>query len=371
MIRTVTTVCVLILLGVAGVSGCGNAAGPAQVLQAGCEPSNDEMKSGEFTSPSKAYRLERIPHNEIVYFRDLPIPRLQGARYRMTHEGKEIWAVERDYALQEPLVTDDGTVVGVAYRDEYEDGKPWHRVGKYLHIVIIRDGRDVQDWMGERHVPAGEPLLIAQPFAEALTVDCANDRIIVQAVESEYTWAGRYVIWVFRLSTGEFLSGIDLVEVLKSLGYRDSVESEGTIYLLGLWPGVSELQPVAGTPLLLVHCRRSNEAYARKGPRVEEDSLFLLVDTTGKLIWSLLLPRNTSYTIDSAARDHGMVRNPPHPLSITGKPGYFGVFRTREDCVETYAVKNRGANGWSVTKTGRTTLAKARREHGVESRPAP
>ena len=347
------------------VNGIGLAACSArlpEVRQVKCEPSFDRMEPTEFVSPSKAFRLEVVP-------KDKPFPGFGGAGYRMTYKGKESWAIERNYTLRCPLVTDEGTVVGVAYRYE-DDGPVSPGSGEYLHIIISREGQDVLDRIVERIPPTfdASPEPPFRPYAEILTVDPGNDRIIVAVLEHDAKEWIHPACWIFRLSTGEILSRIDLPLLFAGLPSMNSIKMARPV---GGSPMVSELQVVAGTPLILLHCGRYNDSYAEEGRWEIEDSLFILMDSAGTPVWSLSVPKNTAVATNEWYCWFGRTWYPPHPMLITGKPGCFGVFLAGEDSVATYTVKRDRPEGWSVTEAGRTTLAKAYREHGVESQPCP
>ena len=366
--RVIATL-ILVLPGGVGLIGCGNVARPPQILQVGCDPSRDDLKPAEFTSPSKAFRLERIPHYERYEIRDVSLPLLKGARYRMLHNGEETWVMERDYALEHPLVTDNGTVVGIAYRNEYETEKPPIYRRRHFHMVIIRDGREVVDWTREQE-PSQPPATIPpdyRPRARSLTVDCGNDRVIVEAVEPEDTWTGHQVCWLFRLSTGQFLSRIDLPKLYAALGHADAADRDNSF---GVFVPVTELRVVAGTSLILLHLELPGRSKTNEGESTRYDSLFVLMDSGGTPVWTLRVAGNITIWNSQNAND-GPARDPCHALLVTGKPGCFGVFRTWADCVEEYTVRPHKPEGWQVTKTGRIALTKARRDHGMGGQPAP
>ena len=81
----------------------------------------------------------------------------------MLKNGEELWAGKRPYALQEVTITDEGWVIGYAYRtgepvsDESRAAFPndgARNPPEYLHIVILDDnGHEILNEINERIDP--------------------------------------------------------------------------------------------------------------------------------------------------------------------------------------------------------------------------
>ena len=193
----ITLLSVIVLCG-SLLSGCAATPWPPAAIQTRCPP-GFVGKSVARASPSGEFCLEIVPDDDLR-------AGMHGAHYHMTRNGKAVWSGQRDYTLRNPIVTNDGTVVGVAYRSEIKKEDTPRREKSYMHIVAIRDGQDIQDWVQEQGLPSYNLSYTDRPYAKNLVVDPANDRFIVNLVEHGTSQRGHPACWLFRLSDCTFIS---------------------------------------------------------------------------------------------------------------------------------------------------------------------
>jgi hypothetical protein len=348
--RTSVALCLTLLSMVS--AGC--AVGRYEVLHVTCErdaPSNPTF----YSSASKAFCLEVIPRGK-------PYAGREDTEYRMTRNGVRLWSHSRSYVTTAVAVTDAGVVVGVA-----SEARP--NGNELLHMIVIDGGgRQVLDWQEEQQIPEflSQPPPRLRPYPVELLIDCRNDRLIAVVCEPGGL-LGKAALWSFRLSTGDVLPRVDVGEMLMRLGHfvPDTVDQYGGFPVV-----VLEIQAVLDTPLLLLHCAAARQAKSASG-NAELDSIFVLLDDDSKPVWHVEADRNVTLSSQGVSPGSGPGVCPPGPLLFAHKPGCFGVFLRSQNAVATYTVKRSQTEGWSVTETGRTTLAKTYREHGVESQPCP
>ena len=85
-----------------------------------------------YRSESDAYSLHVNPHERMGY---------TVADYRFLKDDKELWSGGRAYTLRAVTVTDDGFVVGIAYRKvrvETEQGR--QSTEQFFHMIVLDQG---------------------------------------------------------------------------------------------------------------------------------------------------------------------------------------------------------------------------------------
>lgn len=198
------------------------------------------------------------------------------AKYKFSKNGTEVWSGEREYALREVCVTDQGHVSGFAYRQiEIEPtpnagGDPehplrYHDPDEFLHIVILdADGRELrnEEIKRSRFPGSSTPPMPSTPVLFQVIPDVQNDRIIYRA------GARGGQCWVYSLSTGEQTAKVDA----ESLFEDDDRFSF-----------VVDVQPIKNSPLLLIHGYIKSHDWKLK----DDGGRFSIVDKDLKPIWSL------------------------------------------------------------------------------------
>lgn len=300
----------------------------------------DLVKEARFSSPSMYYVLEMVPDDRMGLGR-------YGASYRFLQDGILAWSGERPYTLRNVVITDDGIVTGVAYRSEfpmlYENCDPH----EYMHVVILdcRGKEVLYDTVERPELPfSSSPPLLRRPIAEQLIVHSEADRLVVRVIEPGGL-IGRCVWLVYQLSTGQLVQRFDpstLIPASPSVAW------------------VSDVQPISGTPLFLVHSivRQMGQWGAR----------FVIIDNEMRGVWELRLREdykaldwrhlaneyNCLYQTTSAygnfssyLSEHGVIRIGPVPKQFEIRS-----FLTNE-CMIYVAEKVDGA-AWLVLEMSRT-----------------
>lgn len=297
-----------------------------------------------YTSPSGTYSLNTKPQDQYG---------TKGATYYFEKNEVLRWLDHRMYTLREVVVTDEGLIVGFAYRrgarKEVPIGTKVRVPGpvnppQYLHVVILAaNGNEILNEVTEQiHPPfrsTPPPPLV--PYVEQLVVDSANDRVIVRLAGNGYQWR------LYRLSTGESLDRFDPKE---RLGITKG-SSHGTC-----------LQLIPGTPLLLTHWCHTGKDYKEKGV----SGRFILLDATYKPIWSF------DALHDYAAKNFGQygvngatIRNyfREHPaIIISDESSRFAIRMFAENEEVSFSVKRTAGGAYEVMELKRTDIPKEGKE---------
>lgn len=225
---------------------------------------DDVLNPKTYTSPSGQYEL----------FVDPSVMDGSGpANYRLSRDGKEVWAGKRPFSLWEARVTDSGAVAGYAYEGGVTT--PGHHGVGYsgLSIVILApDGRELLHDPASSHDAEVSKNLWAGsdgPDVRGILVDPEGDRFVVSI-----PLAGNkpsIIWWTYRLSTGEKIG--DLVP--------DHPEAAGQGFQRNIF---AEFVP--GTSLTLAHWY----IFGYSDKKQSDGAALSLLDTNGNEIWRLDLP---------------------------------------------------------------------------------
>ncbi len=260
----------------------------------------------------------------------------------MSKKGVELWSDEKPYTLREVVVTDEGLVVGFAYRVGAKRDEPKGKMRRiagpvnpprYLHVVILgADGNEIRNAVIERvHPPfRSHPPAPLRPYVEQFLVDSPNDRVIVRVFARGARWW-----WVYRLSTGESLGRFDPRERMEN--------TENLRYVL-------DARPVAGTPLLLVHWYLKGPDYKVK----DAGGRFTLLDAAFNPVWSFDAI-NDYAEFDLAFRRHGPSKFfEDHPAILpAAEPRRFEIRLFAENTEVAFSVRPTGEGSYTVTELGR------------------
>ncbi len=284
------------------------------------------LNPATYKSPSGAYALFVDPSD--VYGR-------YGGKYRVTHNGKEIWSATFPFTFCQAAITDSGVVAGYAhtlgqYGFAKDPSEP--RPGELIVAIIDPVGKirlkQVTNRQPTRYLHAPP-----SPLAHGLIVDEASDWMIVRIhdLASDEIW------WTYRLSTGA---------ALQRLTPHLSMPDGGALQ----W--IVDAKPVRGTPLVLLHWWRAD--FSRVGAR------FALVDREAKPVWSLELPRDYMAPGDEAAKDklRGWISDHGGILR-SDRPNRFDLFFAAESKRVTFAVTKKTPGEWTVTEIARAPFSMA------------
>lgn len=293
-----------------------------------------------YKSPSGVFALRINPEDEWGK---------HGAAYRLTENGKEVWAGAKPYTLREVVVTDKGMVAGFAYRidqvlptqqerRERRSTAGPRRPPEFLHIVILwPDGTERLNDYRERVHPGyySTPPTPFKPYLRGLTVDSDNDRMIarVQTREEGPQW------WIYRLSQYEAPVRFD---------------PRQRMYAPSPWRWVMDVKPINGTSLLLVHWYDEGAIHG-----VEDDGgLFTVFNGEYRPIWSYQSSHDYSelreeYPPYWKGGRNAYFRDNPGIL-ILDTPGEFGVRIYRENQLVRFRVQKDDADEYAVTEIGRS-----------------
>jgi len=210
---------------------------------------------------------------------------------------------------------------------------------QYLHIVILgADGSEILNDAIEREHPNFRMFEQAAPLfpqVRQFLVDWANDRIIVR-LSYEHTKQWR----VYRLSTGELMDKFDPRG--RACNTRD--------------PGlVVDLQPVDGTPLVLVHCCLKGSDYQVKGLSAR----FALLDTEFKPVWSFDAPYDYARLDFHQSINWSRIRNYSEYLPailVSDSPGRFEVRLFGKNEEVSFSVTRTDILGYEVKELGRVGI---------------
>ncbi len=140
------------------------------------------------------------------------------ATYRLSKDGREVWAGEKPFTLWNARVTDEGVVGGFAYSDGQGDSQT---KGDFQVIILSEHGTVRLDHVTERQC-ANFPEQPPSPVGRGVVMDDANDRLVIR-IQDENVNRNHEAWWVYRLSTGERLTA-----------FRPSDEMPGALLKNGL-----------------------------------------------------------------------------------------------------------------------------------------
>jgi hypothetical protein len=214
-----------------------------------------------YESPSRAYALEMDPSQ--LYGEG-------AARYRLTHQGQEVWSGERPFTLLDAGVGDDGVVAGYSYGGGRGDWGPRAATDDALHRPATDDAVHllILDPRGKVRLDDVTPRRTSHSEASVrgFVFDPDNDRVMFGI--GTY---GSLDVWkTYRLSTGE--PGGPFQPVPGTAAPNET-----------FW--IQDVRPLRGTPLTLVDWQ-SRADYRLKGAR------FTLADAAGRSVWALDLPKD-------------------------------------------------------------------------------
>lgn len=222
----------------------------------------------------KTYRSRS---GEYTLFVDPSNPKGHGkAAYAFRHKGKLVWEGERPFTLSDARVSDDGLVGGYAYSHGLH-GVSAQDCGTFEVVLLDATGAyRVHETVPRNYghyLDAGYP----NPNATGLFVDPDHDRFVVRIFDENINRAAE-VWWTYSLATGK--PG-------ERLTPKQQMPPKGTALL------IVDAQPIAGTPLTLLHWWRVESTGSLTPSKL--GGTFTLVDLQGKPVWRLDLP--TDYNI--------------------------------------------------------------------------
>lgn len=288
-----------------------------------------------YSSPSQEWKLEVDPTH-----REGSGP----GRYRMTREGKEVWAAELPVTLQHAELTDTGITVGFGY-SHGEPGFGNNGPGTLNTLLIDPRGGVLLDDAVPRN-PVGMPGVWPQPTAYGVLLHPEADRFILQLDSPGKSWR------VYQLSTGKKLDAFDL---------------RTTAHIPDTARSVFDARPLTGVPLVLVQWWLYEND--------ESGALFSIVDFKGRSVWSHSLPRDYSIPGDEKAetRLKEEIGNEGGILAI-GEAGSFALRQAAEGTRADFKIArdDSAETGWTVTKTSsKPYMPKKESEPGPKDKVAP
>jgi sugar lactone lactonase YvrE len=277
----------------------------------------DPLNPKEYVSPSGDYRLRVDPSDRYGKGK---------ARYRLTKKGVEVWAGERPFTLWRAGVADNGTVGGYAYshgEHAWKDGD--------FRVVLFDPKGNVRLEQATQRSPSRFLHMPANPVAAGLIFDPPNDRLVVRVADPDVN-RGVEAWWVYRLSTAKADGIVEPKTWME--------DPEPARYVI-------DARPVAATPLTLLHWWR----FAGSGP---VGARFTLIELTGKVVWTLDLPRDYTRPGDEKAEDalRDEISGRGAILDAT-QPGQFDLRFAAEARRVAFSVRRGAGEKWEVKETGR------------------
>jgi len=285
-----------------------------------------------YASPNGVWRLEVAPDDPEGYGRG-------SARYRFSAGDKEEWSGTRPYTLREVAVTDEGSVVGFAYREVPKPGggPEGDADGFFDTLILDRAGRELlhrTEGPAERVDPEWD-----HPMARQLVVAADQDVAGFRVGQPVAGGQGKLQdVWrAYRLSSGQPLEKFDPPPLMP-----------------GAYPGTWTLRclPIASTPLRLVHWHLVDRKHWDwfHDPTLQ----LMLVDAEGKPVWSMDLEREYARLFpEEPARDLAWLRE--HlPVILPGvqQSGFDLGFTTPLRRLS-FAVRKNAEGRWEAKEVGR------------------
>ena len=259
------------------------------------------------------------------------------AKYEMKGKGKILWSEERPYTLWEARVSNRGETAGYSYSQGLEGwGKPGERGKGEMWIVILNPDGGTR-WL-EKHPRKGSFFLDTDPDPKAagLILDESNDRVAFRIADPDVNSALESW-WIYQLSTGAPLLHVQPRTLMANREAR-------------FW--IRSAQPIAGTPLLLLHW------YRYRNPPVENGARFSVVDWEARLIWFLDFPQDYMVESDESKQD-ALHRELYQKGAIlrTDQSGRFEVRSYREGKRLSFSVEKQPDGQWKVAEIARANYS--------------
>ncbi len=207
-----------------------------------------------YSSPSGEYTIHVNPSD--IYGRN-------GATYRLSKMGEELWTRKMPFTLRQVGVTDDGVIAGYSYSngpEGFATDRTARSAGTFNAIIIDAAG-DVRCNDSKKRTASRFPGGSPNPQGRGVIVDASNDRFVIRVSDPDInrnieTW------FTYRLSTGKPTGELKPKNAMRNIG-------DGSII---------RAVSVVGTPLTLVHWWR----YRNR----KRGATFALVDLQGKPVWT-------------------------------------------------------------------------------------
>ncbi len=250
------------------------------------------------------------------------------ARCVLMENGHEAWSKELPFTFSEAVVADDGTVAGYGYT---EGVRGWAKGGYKAGPGDIRIA--ILDPSGgfrlDEKIPRHRTLVIhggPEPTVAGIMLHEKDDRFTVRVTTSTEKWR------VFTLSTGK--------EAGEFATDAAAAGMDSARYIVNA-------EPVAGTPLTLVHWWCYDDATSKIS------GLFTIVTLDGKRVWSLTRPGDYEVPGNEDAEDklRALVMEKGVILD-TKQPGKFEVWFPSEKQRVFFSIARDG-DGWRVAETAR------------------
>jgi hypothetical protein len=314
--------------------------------------------------PAAAGRISRVTLNPKTYKSALGAYALrvdpstmygQGeGRYRMTHDGAEVWAKTLPFTLWDCAVGDDGIVAGYAYSLGYEN-RPVDRKAREdgkAHLVILdaRGELRMNDVLPRRGQPSDASTVDRN--VNGFMLDPENDRFIVRLEEGG--WFLQSETWcTYQLSDGKLLD---------EFTFAHPTEGDFELWF------IRSAKPVAGTPLILVNWEYTKWNIPAQQVRAT-GGCYNLIDPVGEPVWELDRPgdypeyseyrkrldeRTDRLELARLSQIEGEI-NKNGAILRTDEPRCFDLWFVKENQRVTFEIEGNVADGWQVTEHGRAT----------------
>jgi sugar lactone lactonase YvrE len=284
------------------------------------------LNPANYQSRSRQYSLFVDPSD--------PYGRGKGT-YRQTRAGIDVWSAEKPYSLWKAVVADDGSVAGYAYSHGWDGfSEAGYKAGRGDFRIVIIDphGKERLDLATKRE-DSPFPHFAPNPLAAGVILDEANDRLVVRVADADVNRQAESW-WSYQLSTGKEFTKFRPKELM--------ADSQPVRYVM-------DAEPVAGTPLTLIHWWRYDwEKEQKRGAR------FALIGPEGKEVWSLDLPLDYDTGDDEKAGETltASLRRSGGILS-SDRPGRFELRFVRDAQRVTFRVSRLASGTWSVSEVQR------------------
>lgn len=249
--------------------------------------------------------------------------------YRLTRTGVEQWAGELPFTLWDAQMLDDGSVAGYAYSGGMENDILDGAEGQVRLVILDPQGHPRLDEALPRRGSYACTDDVDREIA-GVVVDAEHDRVVFRCEHGGWNHYGEEYWRVYRLSNGSF---VDAFEFAHPRHTNDENWYPQTV------------QPVAGTPLLLVNWEYSNSEKSRSADSLPDDSsVFTLLDASYAAAWEKSVPGDYADCEYELARQ---LRNGAAVLR-TDQLGRFDVWFVKERQRVTFAVTQDAAGQWQV-----------------------
>jgi hypothetical protein len=239
------------------------------------------------------------------------------ANYRLVDEDRELWSGEKPFTLWEVCVTDAGFVGGYAYSQGLYGGR---EPGDLRIVILNTQGATQFEEVIPRATIINDSFIF--PKVRGLFLNGEKDRLIVRLIDREgdaYAERWRTYRTVPATSSTTIRPRPQSPE---DLGTEAQIPEDWTI---------AQAHPVAGTRLILARwCDISHEDFSR----------FVLIDESGKPVWSLDLP------------DGGKIVDEKRPA------GHFAVWSSEKSQRIGFSATAAKDGGWEIKELRRIASPK-------------